>query len=64
MKRPTSRMDVSARAVALAASIGLTSVLIGVNVVDLSTLGGHEVVTQAPTPGHTAQNEVRFRGTW
>ena len=50
MKRPANPLDIIARALALAAAVGVTSLIVGVHAADLSTLGGHEVVTAAAWP--------------
>lgn len=50
MNRSDRPLDVFVRALALAAAVGLTSLIVGVHAADLDTLGGHEVATAAGAP--------------
>ena len=60
MNRSDRRLDVFVRALALAAAVGLTSLIVGVHAADLGTLGGHEVVTAASAPATVvASGEAR-----
>jgi len=63
MNRADNRIDVVARVLAFAASVGLTSLLVGVHAADPSTLGGRDVTTQQPAAIAAARHVNRLVAT-
>ena len=61
MNRSFQTIGFAARAVALAFAITFTGLIVGVNMVDLSTLGGHDVTVASKWPDASNANVASAR---